>query len=66
MGGLIDFLRDNFEQFDAVAGVEVFIIWLGIFWLLMLLRGTTAMAGMYFYRLEVDGQRFGQKVILAR
>jgi len=29
-------------------------------------RGTTAMAGMYFYRLEVDGQRFGQKVILAR
>jgi uncharacterized protein (TIGR00159 family) len=44
MGGLIDFLRDNFEQFDAVAGVEVFIIWLGIFWLLMLLRGTTAMA----------------------
>jgi len=29
-------------------------------------KGTTAMAGMYFYRLEVDGQRFGQKVILAR
>jgi subtilisin family serine protease len=29
-------------------------------------RGTTAMAGMYFYRLEVDGKRFGQKVILAR
>jgi hypothetical protein len=29
-------------------------------------RGTVAMAGMYFYRLDVDGQRFGQKVILAR
>jgi hypothetical protein len=28
-------------------------------------HGTTAMAGLYFYRLDVDGVRFGQKVILA-
>jgi subtilisin family serine protease len=29
-------------------------------------RGTMAMAGLYFYRLEADGKRLGQKVILAR
>ncbi len=29
-------------------------------------RGTVATSGLYFYRLEVDGKRFGQKVILAR
>ena len=28
-------------------------------------HGTTATAGLYFYRLDVDGKRFGQKVILA-
>ncbi|MEX2247925.1 MAG: diadenylate cyclase CdaA [Dehalococcoidia bacterium] len=44
MSGLIDFLRDNFEQFDASAALDVFIISLIFFWVFMLLRGTTAMA----------------------
>ena len=44
MSDLIDFLRDNFEQFDAAAAFEVAIISLLLFWVLMLLRGTTAMA----------------------
>ena len=44
MSDLIDFLRDNFEQFDAAAAFEVTIISLLLFWVLLLLRGTTAMA----------------------
>jgi diadenylate cyclase len=44
MSDLIDFLRDNFEQFDAAAAFEVAIISLLLFWVLVLLRGTTAMA----------------------
>jgi diadenylate cyclase len=43
MGGLLDFLQENFEQFDAAAAIDVFIIWLAIFWILLLLRNTTAM-----------------------
>jgi uncharacterized protein (TIGR00159 family) len=43
MGGLLDFLQENFEQFDAAAAFDVFIIWLAIFWILLLLRNTTAM-----------------------
>jgi len=39
-----NFLRDNFQQFDAAAAVDIFIIWLIFFGMLMLLRGTTAMA----------------------
>jgi uncharacterized protein (TIGR00159 family) len=44
MRELGDFLTENFEQFDAAAALDVFLIWLMIFWLLVLLRGTTAMA----------------------
>ena len=44
MSDLVDFLRDNFEQFDAAAALEVALISLVIFWILLLLRGTTAMA----------------------
>jgi uncharacterized protein (TIGR00159 family) len=43
MGDLIDFLRDNFEQLDASAGLDIFIIWVSLFWILLLLRNTTAM-----------------------
>jgi len=43
MGDLLDFLRENFEQFDAAAAFDIFIIWLAIFWILLLLRNTTAM-----------------------
>jgi len=43
MSDLINLLRDNFEQFDAVDALEVSLISLIFFWLLMLLRGTTAM-----------------------
>jgi diadenylate cyclase len=39
-----DFLRENFEQFDSTAALDVFLIWLLIFGTLLLLRGTTAMA----------------------
>ena len=44
MGELADFLRENFEQFDTTAALDVFIIWLILFGTLLLLRGTTAMA----------------------
>ena len=44
MSDITDFLRDNFQQFDAAAALEVTIISLLLFWLLLLLRGTTAMA----------------------
>jgi diadenylate cyclase len=44
MSDPIDFLRDNFEQFDGAAAFEVAIISLLFFWILLLLRGTTAMA----------------------
>lgn len=43
MSDLVDFLRDNFEQFDAAAALEVALISLVLFWILLLLRGTTAM-----------------------
>lgn len=39
-----DFLRENFQQFDAAAALDVFLIWLLFFSLLLLLRGTTAMS----------------------
>jgi len=44
MNDFIDFLTENFEQFDATSALDVFLIWLLIFSVLMLLRGTTAMA----------------------
>ena len=44
MSDLGDFLKDNFEQFDGAAAFEVAIISLIFFWILLLLRGTTAMA----------------------
>ena len=43
MGELADFLRDNFEQLDAAAALDIFIIWISLFWILLLLRNTTAM-----------------------
>ena len=46
MSDLINLLRDNFEQFDATSAIDIIIISLILFWLLMLLRGTTAMAVM--------------------
>jgi diadenylate cyclase len=44
MSDFADFFRDNFQQFDAAAALEVTIISLILFWILLLLRGTTAMA----------------------
>src|SRR3990167_3743806 len=44
MSDLGNFLKDNFEQFDGAAAFEVAIISLLFFWVLLLLRGTTAMA----------------------
>jgi diadenylate cyclase len=44
MSDLASFLSDNFEQFDGAAAFEVAIISLLFFWILLLLRGTTAMA----------------------
>src|SRR5262245_37479428 len=43
MSDLLDFLRDNFEQFDASAGLDVFLLWISLFRILLLLRNTTAM-----------------------
>ncbi len=44
MTDLWDFLHDNFRQFDATSGLDVAIIALMFFWVLLLLRGTTAMS----------------------
>lgn len=44
MSELADFLRDNFGEFDATAAIDVLLIWAILFWVLVLLRGTTAMA----------------------
>ncbi|MDP9238629.1 MAG: diadenylate cyclase CdaA [Chloroflexota bacterium] len=46
MSGLFDLLRDNFQQFDATSALDVAIISLIFLWVLVLLRGTTAMAVM--------------------
>jgi diadenylate cyclase len=46
MSGLLNLLRTNFEQFDATSALDVAIISLIFFWVLVLLRGTTAMAVM--------------------
>jgi uncharacterized protein (TIGR00159 family) len=46
MSDLINLLRDNFDQFDATSALDVAIISLIFFWVLMLLRGTTAMTVM--------------------
>jgi diadenylate cyclase len=43
MSDLTDFLRENFEQFGAAAALDVFLIWISLFWILLLLRNTTAM-----------------------
>jgi len=46
MSDLYHFFRDNFQQFDATSALDIVIISLIFFWILMLLRGTTAMAVM--------------------
>ncbi|MBF6600133.1 MAG: TIGR00159 family protein [Dehalococcoidia bacterium] len=46
MTSLFDSLRNNFQQFGPTSGLDVAIISLLFFWLLMLLRGTTAMSVM--------------------
>ncbi len=46
MSDLINLFRDNFEQFDVTSAIDITIISLILFWLLMLLRGTTAMSVM--------------------
>jgi uncharacterized protein (TIGR00159 family) len=43
MGDLLDFLQQNFDQFNASAALDIFIIWASLFWILLLLRNTTAM-----------------------
>jgi diadenylate cyclase len=42
----VDSLRDNFQQFGPTSALDVIIISLLFFWLLMLLKGTTAMTVM--------------------
>ena len=44
MSDFLDSLRSNFEQFGPTSALDVIIISLLFFWLLMLLRGTTAMS----------------------
>jgi diadenylate cyclase len=44
MSEFLDSLRENFQQFDASAALDVLIISLMFFWVFMLLKGTTAMA----------------------
>src|SRR4029079_7617787 len=46
MSDLVDLFRDNFDQFDATSAIDILLISLILFWLLMLLRGTTAMTVM--------------------
>jgi diadenylate cyclase len=46
MTDLINSIRDNFQQFDVTSALDIAIISLLLFWLLLLLRGTTAMAVM--------------------
>ena len=46
MSDLLDSVRNNFQQFDASSAIDIAIISLIFFWVLMLLRGTTAMAVM--------------------
>jgi diadenylate cyclase len=46
MSDLGNFVRDNFDQFNATSALDVVIISLIFFWVLMLLQGTTAMAVM--------------------
>jgi len=41
---LRSFFTDNFQQFNATSALDMFIIAMLFFWILMLLRGTTAMA----------------------
>lgn len=44
MESLLDVLRDNLQRLDARAVLDIFIISSIFFWLLLLLRGTTAMS----------------------
>ncbi|HEY8489919.1 MAG TPA: diadenylate cyclase CdaA [Dehalococcoidia bacterium] len=44
MEALLDILRDNAQRLDARAVLDIFIISSIFFWLLLLLRGTTAMS----------------------
>jgi diadenylate cyclase len=46
MSDLVSLFRDNFQQFDATSALDIALISLIFFWVLMLLRGTTAMAVM--------------------
>ncbi len=46
MSDLWNFLSDNFSRFDATSALDITLISLALFWLLMIFRGTTAMAVM--------------------
>ena len=46
MTSFLDSLRNNFQQFGPTSALDVIIIALLFFWLLMLLKGTTAMSVM--------------------
>jgi diadenylate cyclase len=43
MSALLDWLRDTFERFEPVAIIDIALIAIVIYWLLLLIRGTTAM-----------------------
>jgi diadenylate cyclase len=68
MSELGDFLRDNLEQFDWRAALDVFLIWLALFWILVLLKGTTAMtvirgASIVLIAAFLLGQAFDLRVV---
>jgi diadenylate cyclase len=46
MSDLFGNLKDNFQQFDATSAIDIALISLIFFWVLLLLRGTSAMAVM--------------------
>lgn len=46
MTDALDTLRENFQDFDVTSAIDVLLISLLFFWVLLLLRGTTAMAVM--------------------
>jgi diadenylate cyclase len=43
MSAVLDWLRDTFEQFEPVSILEIALITIIIYWLLLILKGTTAM-----------------------
>lgn len=46
MTDALDTIRENFQDFDVTSAIDVLLISLLFFWVLLLLRGTTAMAVM--------------------